>query len=170
MDWLEMLKTVLIPVGLGFLGIYFGYVRGRRDAFREALYVKQIEGFTDILNAMGDILNDLIVFINEYNANPPLKQEQDLPECCAAIKVKLVELRRSYYKWASFLPAETCGKVIGFLLEEYSPPEHNIEALQEMRKRYTQVYTDFVTNSRMLLGVAPLSNETLKLIGAVSRK
>ncbi len=69
-DQLIALFGIILPILAGIISGYIGYMRGRTSAFREKLYDKQMEAFTEINRTATELRNHVMTMVDVVKLDP----------------------------------------------------------------------------------------------------
>jgi hypothetical protein len=173
MEW----TSAVVGIGgllVAALSLWLSY-KDRRSTHRELLYQKQIEAYTAVINVLNPLYDACIYFIMTKASRLRLDSETR-PQ----LRLETTEAGRQfhveYQKWALFLPSVVHDEISGFfkVLNAISAPDdvasHHPRELvysddphMELAKAYGQV----IAAARTGLGIEPLSDDILKLVGGV---
>lgn len=172
MNFWSLIKEIISPL-VAVISIYLLY-KSRISPYREMLYSKQVEGYSEIINLLNDLYYNSQVFIGlhgpKLNDGTRLKLREKTED-------QSIAFHYVYQKWAIFLPEELYKKIHDFFVL-YSGISAPKEAASKYKKeivyakdpakllgnKYFKVFNTF----RKFLGTEPLSQEALKLIKKVS--
>jgi hypothetical protein len=168
MDW----KAFFISLGgliVAALSLFFTY-KSRTALYRDKLYTKQIDGYTEIMKVLSELFADTLVYVTVHH---PLNDEQR-----AALRTQTVGkynlLMQTNQKWSIFLPKEFEEQVGNFIKvflgisafgDYVSGYPSEITGSSDPGKLLAGAYQKVIAAARKGIGTEPLSQETLKLLG-----
>jgi hypothetical protein len=162
-------------VGLGGLfvaawSLYLSY-KSRASAYRELLYRKQFDGYTELVERLTSVYGAAAQFLADHEWR---LDDTTRPQFAAQIDPQVRALYLKAYGYAVFMPKRVTDEVFRFLNVLLA-----LSASKEAAARYPKeiVYADnhgdvlqqafekVIEAARAGLGTEPLSQETLKMIG-----
>lgn len=157
MDWLPIISTLGFFI-IAVISIYLNY-KTRTEPYRQTLYSKQLEGYTEIIKAFIDF------HIDAESSIPAKGLKGDKMRIKLRLKTKdsRTTFIDKHQKWFVFLPLEVNKSILNYLdiFKEISfYPEHEDKYPEKLREAYTNVLIETSKN----IGMARLSKETIDLI------
>ena len=159
MDW----GSFIIGIGgivIAGLSVYLSY-KAKIHPYREMLYSKQLEGYTEVIDALNSFFSDMYPFANK---ELPDKELLELRE--KALK-SMVAFNSKYQRWSVFFPEKADKAFSDFVLlsETVLLRGHAVD-MSELEKAYDEA----IQASRDSLGTDPLSQGILDLIRRLSHQ
>ncbi len=137
MDWQSIINNVAIPINILFIGInvYLTY-KARTLPYRQMIYSKQLEGFSEVIVALTDFYDATQYYIVTYGFKLNDKTRVELREKTMR---KGVNFSKKHMKWAIFLPKELRDR-----LSDYTRLFNGISAPPSVASQYSEniVYAD----------------------------
>jgi hypothetical protein len=174
MDW----TSAVVGIGgllVAALSLWLSY-KDRRSVHRELLYQKQVEAYTAVINALNPLYDACIYFIMTKASRLRLDNETR-PQ----LRSETTQLGRQFHiehqKWALFLPTVVHDEISGFfkVLNAISAPEDVVSHYprelvysEDPHKELAKAYGRVIAAARSGLGIEPLSEDILKLVGGVN--
>ena len=157
------------------LSVYLSY-KARTSAYREMLYSKQLEGYSEVVDALADFYNAAQSFIAAHGCQLNNNTRRTLR---LQTMDKNQAFHHKYQKWALYFPKEMRGALFDFI-----KMFNGISAPPEIAKQYSKekvyadnpgrllgdAYTKVIEVARKGLGTEPFSQETLGLIRKIPIK
>ena len=159
---------------IGGLSVYLAF-KSRISSFREKIYLKQIEGFVEIIIAINDFHNFAQNFIatNKWTLNDKKKSLLRSKSLDKNLKLHYI-----LQKWVIFFPVQFNEAVTKFIesfnaITAPSFAKHiypqNIVNTKDPGKIIGNAYLHIIKIARIYLGTEPLSQDILKLLGKLPR-
>ncbi|HEV2862051.1 MAG TPA: hypothetical protein VGX48_13665 [Pyrinomonadaceae bacterium] len=157
------------------LSLWLNY-KSRSSVHREYFYQKQIDAFVAIMNALNPLHNacqDFIV-LNGFRLNSETRLKFRLAISRGELSAFYREFSLQHQTWALFLPSYMQEQISGFIktLSAISAPDDvanqyppNLVNSKDPGLELSKAYSGVVSAARRGLGVEPLSQEILKLLG-----
>lgn len=158
MDWIPIISLIGSFIIAG-MGIYLTY-KARTEPYRQTLYSKQLEGYTEIIKALNDFYMDSLSFI------PAKGLKGDKMRIKLRLKTK--DSRTTFIdkqqKWFVFLPME-----MNRSLSNYLHIFNEISFNQEYEDKYPEkllrgAYMNVLIATSKNIGMRRLTEETIDLI------
>lgn len=152
--------------------MYLSY-RERTHLYREKLYEKQLEGYSDVVEALTNFYGAAVGYITAHGHR---LDDQTRP----GLRAETLDLNQSFHakwqKWSIFLPDEFNDSLSGFikLFNGISAPvsvSHQYPAeivnADDPGRLLANAYSETIEACRKFLGTEPLTEETLAMIGKI---
>ena len=134
--------------------------KARTEPYRQTLYSKQLEGYTETFKALTDFAMDATSFISEKG----LKGDKMRSKLRLKTKDSRINFIDKHQKWFVFLPSEVNRSLTNFLriFNEISfYPEYEDKNPENLLK---EAYYDVILATSKNIGIERLSKETIDLI------
>jgi hypothetical protein len=157
------------------LSLWLNY-KSRISAHRELIYSKQVEAYVAVVNAIRPLYNECSDFIvlQGFRLNSETRLKLRMEISTGSISEAYRNFYNEHQKWILFLPSYVENEILSFtkVLSAISVPEdiaqqypmelvHSSDPQGELSKAYSRV----IAAARRGLGVEPLSEEFLKMLG-----
>jgi len=164
-----------LAIMVAALSLWLNY-KSRSSVHREYFYQKQIDAFVALMNALNPLHNACQDFIalNGFRLNSDTRLQFRLAMSRGGISEFYREFSLQHQKWALFLPSYMQEEISAFIktlsavsapddiANQYSP---NLVNSKDPALELSKAYSGVVSAARRGLGVEPLSQEILKLLG-----
>jgi len=159
MDYLILIISLIGGFIINGMGIYLNY-KTRTGPYRQTLYSKQLEGYTEIIKAITDFHMDAQSFIPAKG----LKGNKMRIELRLKTKDSRTTFIDKHQKWAVFLPLK-----VNRALTNYLRIFNEISFFTKYEDKYPkkllkEAYRNVFFATQENIGVARLSKETIDLI------
>ena len=158
---------------------YLGFKFGKTSMYREKMYAKQMEGYQVVFAALADLHMEVSGAIASIGRELNRTTRSSV---ATAIDAKLLNVHNGMNRWGIFLSEEFTVKSVKYIdliddirhpfIRGIGPPPKekkpmaSLTAMTELNGAIREV----VGMGRKHLGIEPLSDETLELIGKAAEK
>jgi len=172
MNWSSLTNIIFTFINLIFIGInaYLTY-KVKTLPFREMLYSKQLDGYSEVIETLTDFYIDAQRFIVSHGFKLNDKTRPELKK--QTMDKGNIHIEK-HKKWAIFLPKELSNKLHNYIdlfngisanKDPLSKYQKNIVYAEDPGKLLSDAYLKVFNTARKFLGTESLSKETLEVIG-----
>lgn len=185
MGWTPELIISLVTAATGFVGAFAAAIaiwmtrQERVAAHRQLLYQKQFEAYSAILDSVNALYVACLYFIVERDPVPHCLDGEERLQLHRAVFDETMQLSAEFHKWMLFLPAIVQDKVTEFLSvfdaisasdDDASLYPSAIVYADDPHMKLYDAYRIAIAAARQALGVDPLSEDTMRLVGTFEAK
>lgn len=161
---ISLLIVTCLSVIVAGVSAYLSY-KARTSPYGEVLYSKQLEGYTEIIDALIKFYTDAHRFFTTKKYKEGKKSESHLR---AQALDKLRDFERKHIRWSTFLPHKTNALLFDFTKEFRKVLNLDLPYKNDIMKKLRNAFKKIIRKTRKAIGTERLSEEMLKLITEIS--
>jgi len=171
MDWKSTINTIAVYINIILIcvNVYLTY-KARTLPYRQMIYSKQLEGFSEVIDTLSDFYVTAAIFIGDHGNK---LNDETRVELRNKTKNEATAFNKSCQKWMVYLPIkleESLCDYFELFIGISAPtnvaskyPKDHVYA-EDPRGLLYEAYLKIINTARIFIGTELLSRETLDLI------
>lgn len=174
MDWQSVINTIAIPINIILIcvNVYLTY-KARTLPYRQMIYSKQLEGFSEVIDTLSDFYVTAAIFIEAHDNK---LNDETRVELINKTKKEATAFTKSCQKWMVYIPIKLEESLCDYLelfIGISAPSNIASKCLkdhvyaEDPKGLLYEEYLKIINTARTFLGTELLSRETLDLIAKI---